>query len=87
MSFDSTNNILQVGAMLVGSIKWMPGMDQPGAVTTRGQCQGYFQYGGSTVITLYPKGEVTLDEDLVKNSIDEGCETLMRVGWRVGVKQ
>jgi phosphatidylserine decarboxylase len=73
--------------MLVGSIKWLPGLDQPGATTRRGECQGYFQYGGSTVITVYPEGEVALDQDLVKNSVESVCETLMRVGWRVGTKQ
>jgi phosphatidylserine decarboxylase len=41
-------------------------------------------YGGSTVIVVFSKGQITLDEDLVKNSIDEDCETLMRVGWRIG---
>jgi phosphatidylserine decarboxylase len=40
--------------------------------------------GGSTVIVLYPKGEVRLDEDLVANSVG-GVETGMRVGWRIGV--
>jgi len=48
---------------------------------------GKFLYGGSTVITVFPKGEVTLDEDLVKNSEELKCETQMRVGWRVGVSQ
>lgn len=73
--------------MLVGSIKWLPGLEEPGAVTRRGECQGYFQYGGSTVITVYPKGEVALDEDLVVNSIEQSCETLMKVGWRVGERR
>ena len=70
--------------MLVGSIKWMPGLEKPGAVTRRGECQGYFRYGGSTVITLFPEGEVSLDDDLVGNSTELNCETMMRVGWRVG---
>ena len=77
--------IIAVGAMLVGSIKYNQGMDQPGAHFKRGQCLGAFYYGGSTVIVVYPKGEVNLDEDLVKNSIEQNCETLMRVGWRVGI--
>ena len=76
--------IIAVGAMLVGSIKYVGGIDQPGAVIRRGQCLGKFQYGGSTVIVLYPKGEIQLDEDLVNNSTKQVCETLVRVGWRVG---
>lgn len=79
--------VVAVGAMLVGSIKWNPGMEEPGKTIRRGECQGAFQYGGSTVIVVYPKGEVVLDEDLVRNSCEQQCETLVKVGWRVGVKQ
>ncbi|KAH9842281.1 phosphatidylserine decarboxylase proenzyme 3-like [Teratosphaeria destructans] len=75
--------VIAVGAMLVGSIRYNPGIQQ-GVDVKRGQCLGAFLYGGSTVIVLYPKGEVTLDEDLVKNSTEQDCETLVKVGWRVG---
>lgn len=78
--------IVAVGAMLVGSIKYMTGVDQVGAQIRRGQCLGAFYYGGSTVIVVYQKGDVSFDEDLVKNSTQENCETLMRVGWRMGKK-
>ena len=79
--------IISVGAMLVGSIKYVGGVDRIGSVVRRGQCLGAFYYGGSTVIVLYPKGEILLDEDLVRHSTHDSCETLMKVGWRVGVKQ
>ena len=62
-------------------------MEEPGKSMKRGDCQGAFQYGGSTVIVVYPKGEVELDEDLVRNSCDHQCETLVKVGRRVGAKQ
>ncbi|CAK3855847.1 related to phosphatidylserine decarboxylase proenzyme 2 precursor [Lecanosticta acicola] len=75
--------VVAVGAMLVGSIRYNPGIGV-GAGVHRGQCLGAFLYGGSTVIVLYPKGEIDLDQDLVKNSTEKGCETLVRVGWRVG---
>lgn len=75
--------IIAVGAMLVGSIKYVDGV-QVGATVSRGQCLGAFYYGGSTVITLFPKGEIALDEDLVRNSTEQKCETLVRVGWRIG---
>lgn len=75
--------IIAVGAMLVGSIAYNPGV-QVGAEIRRGQCLGKFMYGGSTVITIFPHGELVLDEDLVKNSTDQDCETQVRVGWRVG---
>lgn len=79
--------VVAVGAMLVGSIQYVLGVGQIGAQVRRGQCLGAFYYGGSTVIVLYPKGEIKLDEDLIKNSTEHSCETLMRVGWRTGVKE
>jgi len=75
--------IVAVGAMLVGSIKYS-GLAQPGNQIRRGQCLGAFYYGGSTVIVVYPRGEVTFDNDLVHNSTQEKCETLVKVGWRIG---
>ncbi|KAG9640802.1 hypothetical protein KCU64_g12818, partial [Aureobasidium melanogenum] len=69
--------IIAVGAMLVGSIKYNPGIDV-GREIRRGECLGAFQYGGSTVINLYQEGDVTLDEDLVRNSTKEVCETLVK---------
>jgi len=76
--------IIAVGAMLVGSIKYNPGVEV-GAEVSRGQCLGAFLYGGSTVIVLFPKDETVLDQDLVKNSTEQVCETLVRVGDRIGV--
>ncbi|KAF3767310.1 hypothetical protein M406DRAFT_274789 [Cryphonectria parasitica EP155] len=75
--------IIAVGAMLVGSIKYNDGVEV-GASVRRGQTLGAFYYGGSTVIAVFPKGEVTFDEDLVRNSIEQNCETLVSVGWRIG---
>lgn len=75
--------IIAVGAMLEGSIRYNPGLEA-GKAVGRGDCLGAFLYGGSTVIILYPPGEIELDGDLVKNSVEQQCETLVRVGWRVG---
>ena len=44
-----------IGAMLVGSIRWTGGKQQ-GAEIRRGDELGYFAYGGSTVVALFPKG-------------------------------
>lgn len=80
--------IVAVGAMLVGSIRYVGGVDKPGAVIKRGQCLGAFLYGGSTVLVIYPQGEILFDEDLVAYSVNPTgpCETLVRVGWRIGTK-
>ena len=75
--------VVAIGAMLVGSIKYVDGVDV-GVDVKRGQCLGAFRYGGSTVICLYQKGDVTLDADLVRNSCELKCETYVKVGWRVG---
>jgi len=75
--------IVAVGAMLGGSIVYNPGI-AVGAQVRRAQCLGKFQYGGSTVITVFPKGECDFDADLVRNSIETNCETLVKVGWRIG---
>lgn len=75
--------IVAVGAMLVGSIKYQNGVSQ-GSQIHRGQCLGAFYYGGSTVIVLFPKDELNFDDDLVKNSTEQNCETLVKVGWRIG---
>lgn len=72
---------INVGAMLVGSI--IETVKQ-GDQVKRGDCTGYFQYGGSTVLVLFPPGAVKWDEDLVVNS-KKGLETAVRVGERIGV--
>jgi phosphatidylserine decarboxylase len=76
--------IIAVGAMLVGSIVYVNGTETPGTHIRRGQCLGKFLYGGSTVIVLYPRGELQIDADIARNSAEEKCETLVKVGWRVG---
>lgn len=78
--------VIAVGAMLVGSIRYNPGIKE-GVDVRRGQCLGAFLYGGSTVITLYRMGKMKLDDDLVKNSTEQQCETYVKVGWRVGIEQ
>lgn len=75
--------VVAVGAMLVGSIVYVPGV-KIGATVRRGQCLGKFQYGGSTVITIFQKGGIEFDQDLVRNSTSANCETLLQVGWRIG---
>ena len=78
--------IVAIGAMLVGSIRYNLGIKE-GVEVRRGKCLGAFLYGGSTVITLYSKDRIKLDEDLVKNSTEQKCKTYLKVGWRVGVEQ
>jgi len=46
--------------------------------------QGYFAFGGSTTLVLFQPGVIAFDNDLLRNS-DQGLETLVKVGSRIGV--
>ncbi|WWD00210.1 phosphatidylserine decarboxylase [Kwoniella sp. B9012] len=73
-----------IGAMLVGSIGWSK---KPGDKVVKGEELGWFQYGGSTTITVFPsKSGVAFDDDVVRNS-ENGMETLVRVGMEIGKVQ
>ncbi|KAK0543219.1 hypothetical protein OC845_006228 [Tilletia horrida] len=75
--------VVAVGAMLVGSIQWTDFTQ--GSSVQRGDEQGYFKYGGSTCIVVFPpSAKVEWDADLLANS-QAGVETMVRVGERIGV--
>jgi phosphatidylserine decarboxylase len=66
-----------VGALLVGSIAFTV---QEGEKVVKGEELGYFAYGGSTVIVLFPDDMgVEFDEDVAEWS-KQGVETLLSVG-------
>jgi phosphatidylserine decarboxylase len=73
--------MFEVGATCVGTIKngFVPG--QPVA---KGAEKGFFTFGGSCVITVFPKGRIRLDDDLVTQSAQQ-IETYARMGDRLGV--
>lgn len=64
-----------VGALLVGSIGWSKAK---GEKVTRGEELGWFAYGGSTVITVFPAQMIQFDEDLRTNSAS-ALETYVKV--------
>ncbi|GAA5913423.1 hypothetical protein JCM6882_001957 [Rhodosporidiobolus microsporus] len=77
---------VQVGALLVASIRQTK---KEGREVERGEELGYFAYGGSTIVAVFPKGTVQWDKDLLRNSTgrnDEGVklETLVKVGEKIG---
>ena len=73
--------VVAIGAMLVGSITWLC---KPGDQVQRNDPQGYFEYGGSTVIVLFPTAmDVKFDDDLVQNSRDR-VETIVKAGSSLG---
>lgn len=73
--------VVSIGALLVGSIVMTNA--EPEKELQKGQEMGYFQYGGSTVIAIFPKDTVKWDEDLMTNS-EKSIETFVVMGERIG---
>ena len=66
-----TNNFvkviqIEVGAMMVGKI-----CNYGKTEFERGEEKGYFRYGGSTVILLFQKDKIKLDDDILKVVSDD----------------
>ncbi len=71
--------VMEVGATCVGGMHstFKPGLVQKGAE------KGYFSFGGSCVTTIFNKGAVRFDEDLLENSA-QGREVYAKMGQRCG---
>ncbi|MDR1279463.1 MAG: phosphatidylserine decarboxylase [Opitutaceae bacterium] len=72
--------MLEVGATCVGTIR---NSFLPGRPVTKGAEKGFFMFGGSCVITLFPRGRIRFDDDLVGQSAGF-VETCARMGDRLG---
>lgn len=73
--------IFEVGATCVGTIR---NGFVAGRPVAKGDEKGFFTFGGSCVITVFPKGAVRFDDDLVAQSARH-IETYARMGDRLGV--
>ncbi|PWN43087.1 hypothetical protein IE81DRAFT_322804 [Ceraceosorus guamensis] len=74
-----------IGALLVGSIGWSAATQ--GSAVTRGEEAGWFAYGGSTIVAVFPpEAKVKFDQDLIHNS-QNALETMVRVGDRIGISE
>ena len=73
-------DLVDVGAFGVGTIV----QTFTGDTHAKGDEQGYFKFGGSTVILVTRAGAIKFDDDLVKNSA-RGLETRVLCGERIGV--
>ncbi len=73
--------ILEVGATCVGSI--VQTFASAGRVD-KGVEKGCFEFGGSTCLTIFQKGRISLADDLLEHSAD-GREVYARMGERMGV--
>ncbi|XP_022876414.1 phosphatidylserine decarboxylase proenzyme 2-like [Olea europaea var. sylvestris] len=70
-----------IGATMVGSITFSR---KEGDYGKKGDELGYFSFGGSTVICVFEKDTIKIDDDLLENSA-RSLETLVSVGMRLGI--
>ena len=52
---------------------------------SRGQEKGMFLFGGSTIVLLFQKDKILIDEDIVHNT-NQGFETIIKYGEKIGIK-
>lgn len=71
---------MEVGALMVGKI-----VNLKKQSFKKGEEKGYFEFGGSTVVLLFEKDKVVIDQDIIDNSY-ENNETKVFMGEKIGVK-
>jgi phosphatidylserine decarboxylase len=69
-----------IGATMVGTITFTT---KVGDKVKKGDEHGFFAFGGSTVLLLFPPNSIEFDKDLVVNSAN-ALETLVKVGTSIG---
>ena len=72
--------MMEVGATNVGSIVQT---FVPGRAVAKGEEKGFFAFGGSCVITLFQRGRIVFDPDIVEQSA-HCVETYAKMGDRLG---
>jgi phosphatidylserine decarboxylase len=70
--------MVKVGATMVGSMI----QTYRGTSVKKAEEKGYFKFGGSTVILLFEKGKIKIDQDLLAN-ISKGLESTIKMGERI----
>src|SRR4051812_37908008 len=68
--------MFEIGATNVGSIEFTFVPDQP---VQKGAEKGYFKFGGSSMITLFEPGRITLSDDLLQHTRSH-VELYARIG-------
>jgi len=72
----------EIGATMVGSI--ISTYDQ--IDIKKGQEKGYFKFGGSSIILLFEKNKILIDEDILENT-QKRLETQVFWGERIAIKK
>jgi len=68
----------EIGATMVGSIV----STYPSEVVAKGDEKGYFKFGGSSVLLLFEKDKITIDQDLRENTNNK-METEVKMGEKI----
>lgn len=83
MKTKNFGNVIQieVGALFVGCIT----NDNKSREFKRGEQKGMFQFGGSTIVMLFEKNSIVIDESIYRNTQDNK-ETIVKMGYKIGEK-
>lgn len=71
---------MEVGALFVGRIT-----NLAAGSFHRGDEKGVFEFGGSTIVMLFQKDAITIDDAIYKNT-QQNKETIVRMGYKIGEK-
>ena len=85
VSIMNTNNFgkviqIEIGAMLVGKI-----VNNYNKEFKKLEEKGFFDYGGSTIVQLFKKNVIKIDEEIIENSKND-IETRVEIGMKIGEK-
>lgn len=72
--------VMEIGATCVGGICQTY---EPGTLVSKGAEKGYFRFGGSCTMMIFPPGKIRFDSDLVNHSA-QYRELYAKVGDRMG---
>ncbi len=72
---------IEVGAFSVGGIK----NHHENYSFKKGEEKGYFDLHGSTIVLLFEKGKISLDEEIL-SAVKDGSEARVSYGQRIGTK-
>lgn len=74
--------MMEVGALFVGKIVNY----HKARRVEKGHEKGRFEFGGSTVVLIFEKDRVIVDQDILDNT-ENGYETSVSMGEKIGVKE
>ncbi len=74
-------SMVEVGATNCGTIVQTFSSEAP---VEKGMEKGYFKLGGSAIILIFPKGQLQIDEHLIRLQQENNCEVYCQYGQKLG---